>query len=413
MGKLALTGGEPIGAIRMDPWPPVDDDDRQALLSVLETREWCRLKENSAVAAFERDFAAYQQAKHGLAVSNGTVAIELALLAAGVQAGDEVIVPAVTFIATAGAVSMVNAVPVFVDVDPETIALDPAAVEAAISPRTAGILAVHYGGYPVDFDRLLPIAKKHNLWFIEDAAHAHGTEWRGRRVGALGLAGTFSFQMSKSLPGGEGGAVLTDDEAFYQRALLLHNIGRGMEARKYGHSIVASNYRTSEFHGALLRSQLRKLPAQVERKHAAGEWLAAELSKIGGVRPLKRDPRVTKRGYYFFVIRYDKQEFEGVPRDRFVEAMKAEGIEALPAYGMPIYANRAYQKEGRGNTGPVRLPSLNPGQDYDNLHLPVAERFCYEEQVVVLHHWLLADRPELQKVIDAVVKIKENAAELR
>jgi dTDP-4-amino-4,6-dideoxygalactose transaminase len=413
MAKLAINGGTPVGRLRMDPWPPIDDDDRQGLLRVLESREWCRLRENSAVGAFEGNFARYHDAKYCIGVANGTVAIELALLAAGVEAGDEVIVPAVTFIATAGAVAMVNAVTIFVDVDPETVQIDPAAVEAAITPRTKGIVAVHYGGYPVDFDRLLPIAKRHGLFLIEDCAHAQGTEWKGRKVSAIGNAGTFSFQMSKSLPSGEGGAVMTDDEAFYHRALLLHNIGRGMESRQYGHLVVASNYRLSEFQGALLDSQLRKLPAQVDRKHEHGEWLAAELLKVGGLRPLKRDPRITKRGYYFFVMRYDQNAFGGVPRDRFQAAIGAEGIDMFAGYGMPLYRNRAYQKEGRGNTGPVRVPSLNPGPDYDSMNLPVSERFCREEQLVMPHHCLLADRSELQKIVDAVVKIKENVEELR
>lgn len=413
MGKLAITGGTPVGGLKMEAWPPVDEQDREALLRVLEGREWCRVgKEESEVARFEESFSRYQDARYGIAVSNGTVAIELALLAAGVEAGDEVIVPAVTFIATAGAVSMANAVPVFVDVDPDTIGLDPAAVEAAITDRTRGIVAVHYGGYPVDFDRLLPLAEKHGLFLIEDAAHAHGSEWKGRKVGAIGNAGTFSFQMSKSLPAGEGGAVLTDDEEFYQRAMLLHNIGRSLESRLYGHVVVASNYRLSEFQAALLESQLRKLPDQVDRKHENGDWLAAELEKIGGMRPLKRDPRVTKRGYYFFVMRYDEEQFKGVSRDRFVEAVKAEGMDMFPGYGRPLYANRAYRKEGRGNTGPVRVPSLNPGPDYDNMHLPVAARFCYQEQVIMLHHWLLAERSELQKVVETVAKVKEHVEEL-
>jgi dTDP-4-amino-4,6-dideoxygalactose transaminase len=414
MGKLALTGGTPVGAPRMDPWPPIDDDDRQALLRVLESREWCRVgKANPEAARFEEDFARYHDARHGIAVSNGTVAIELALLAAGLEAGDEVIVPGVTFIATASAVSMVNAVPVFVDVVADTAQIDPEAVEAAISPRTKAIVGVHYGGYPVDFDRLLPVARKHGLVLIEDCAHAHGTEWKGRKVGAIGKAGTFSFQMSKSLPAGEGGAVLTDDDDLYERGVLLHNIGRSIKSRQYGHVVVASNYRLSEFQGALLNSQLRKLPEQVERKHENGEWLAAELERIGGLRPLKRDPRITKRGYYFFVMRYDKEQFRRVPRARFLEAMGAEGMTMLfEAYERPLYHNRAYQREGRGNTGPVRAPSLNPGPDYDNLRLPVAERFCYEEQVVITHNWLLADRRELQKIVDAAAKVKENAEEL-
>ena len=427
MGTLAIKGGTPVGAPKLDPWPPIDEADREALIRVLESREWCRLwSDESEVGKFERSFAGYQDARHGMAVANGTVAInpssvdrivftvaiEAALLAAGVAAGDEVIVPAVTFIATASAISMVNAVPVFVDVDTETISIDPEAAEAAITPRTKGIVAVHYGGYPVDFDRLLPIAEKHGLFLIEDCAHAHGTEWKGRKVGAIGTAGTFSFQMSKSLPGGEGGMVLTDDEGLYERAMLLHNIGRSMESRTYGHVVVASNFRLSEFQGAVLSGQLRKLPAQVDRRHENGEWLAAELARVGGLRPLKRDPRVTKRGYYFFVMRYDQSAFGGVPRGRFLEAMDAEGMDVFEGYEMPLYRNRAYQKEGRGNTGPVRVPSLNPGPDYDHMSLPVAERFCREEQVVMLHHWLLAERSELQKFVDAVAKVREHAEEL-
>jgi dTDP-4-amino-4,6-dideoxygalactose transaminase len=414
MAKLALKGGTPVGPPKLDSWPPIDDDDRQALLRVLDSREWCRIgKDHSEADQFEQAFCGYHDAQHAVAVSNGTVAIELALLAAGVQAGDEVILPAVTFIATADAVSMVNAVPVFADIDPDTIAIDPEAVEAAVNPRTRGIAAVHYGGYPADLDRLVPLAQKRGLFLVEDCAHAHGSEWKGRKVGAIGTAGTFSFQMSKSLPAGEGGIVLTDDEALYQRALLLNNIGRGMGSRQYGHTVIASNYRMSEFQAALLSSQLRKLPAQVDRKHDSGEWLAGELESIGGLRPLKRDPRVTKRGYYFFVMRYDEEQFGGAPRERFLEAMAAEGMGMLfEGYERPLYHNRAFQKEGRGTTGPVRVPSLNPGPDYDNLHLPVAERFCYEEQVVLMHEWLLAGRSELQKLVDAVAKIKHNLDEL-
>jgi dTDP-4-amino-4,6-dideoxygalactose transaminase len=300
-----------------------------------------------------------------------------------------------------------------VDVDPDTIAIDPAAVEAAITPRTRGIVAVHYGGYPADLDRLVPLARKHGLFLVEDCAHAHGSEWKGRKVGAIGTAGTFSFQMSKSLPAGEGGIVLTDDDELHQRALLLHNIGRGMESRQYGHTVIASNYRMSEFHAALLSSQLGKLPAQVDRKHENGEWLAAELEGIGGLRPLKRDPRITKRGYYFFVMRYDEEQFCGAPRARFLEAVSAEGTDMLfEGYERPLYHNRAFQEDGWGSTGPVRVPSLNAGPDYDSLRLPVAERFCYKEQLVLMHEWLLADRSELQKVVDAVAKVRENADQL-
>jgi len=413
MGKLAITGGDPVGGMQLAPWPPIDDRDREGLLRVLESRRWCRLYEDSEAAQFEQSFAEYHDAKHCIAVSNGTVAIELALLAAGISAGDEVIVPASTFIATASAASMVNAVPIFVDVLPDTVQIDPDAAEAAITPRTRAIVAVHYGGYPADLDRLTSIAKKHDLVLVEDCAHAQGSEWQGRKVGAIGRVGTFSFQMTKALPAGEGGCVVTDDSELYERSLLLHNIGRGYGEREYGHLVVASNYRLSEFQSALLSSQLAKLPEQVDRKHENGDWLAGGLTDLGGIHALPRDPRITKRGYYFFVMRYDSAAFKGVPRNRFVEAMHAEGMTMLfDAYGRPLHQNRAFQSDGRGNTGPVRVPSLNPGPDYDNLRVPVAEKFCSEEQVVLPHHWLLADRPELAKLVSAMEKVKHHAEEL-
>lgn len=414
MPQLAIRGGTPVGRPEIPTWPVLDEAEPRALLRVLESRNWCRLGQNSEAARLEQNFREYQDAAYGIAVANGTVAIELALLAAGVEAGDEIIVPAVTFIATASAVSMVNAVPVFADIDPETASIDPDSVEKAVTPRTKGIIAVHYGGYPADFDRLLPLAEQHGVFLMEDSAHAHGSEWRGRKVGTEGLAGTFSFQMSKSLPGGEGGMVLTNDEDLYQRALLLHNIGRDPSSHAYGHVAIASNLRLSEFQAAVLNCQLEKLPDQVERKYENGEWLAAELTRIGGLLPLKRDPRITKRGYYFFVMRYDKDQFGGASRDRFLEAMEAEGIGMLfDAYERPVYRNGAFLPEARSNTGPVRVPALNPGPDYGNLRLPVAERFCAEEQVVMLHESLLADRRELQKILDSVAKIKEHAEELR
>src|SRR5688572_26359210 len=219
MSNLAIFGGPAAAAtLKLPDWPTLTDEDRSAVIAALNSTEWCRLADNSRAEAFEKAYAEYHQARHAVAVSNGTVAIELALIAAGIRPGDEVLVPAVTFIASAGAIVRVGAIPIFVDSDPETLSISASAVEAAITPRTRGIVAVHYGGYPIDFDAILPIVEKHNLILVEDCAHAQGTAWRGRKVGALGHVGTFSFQESISLSGGEGGIVLTNDDHLAEQA---------------------------------------------------------------------------------------------------------------------------------------------------------------------------------------------------
>lgn len=303
MPKLAINGGPPEAAElreRIPRWPIISEDDKKALIEVLESGRWCRLYLGSKVEMFEKSFAEYHNAKYGIAVANGTVALELALKTIGVGYGDEVIVPAVTFIATASAVTEVGAVPIFADINPETATISPASIKEKITEKTRAVIAVHYGGYPANFDEILPIVKGNNLYLIEDCAHAHGTEWRGRKVGAIGDMGGFSFQESKSLTAGEGGIVLTNDDDLAERARLIHNIGRVLGRPGYEHYIISSNYRMTEFQGALLLSKMKSLPKEVEKKHSNGEYLADKLKKIGGVEPLKRDSRINKERILLF-----------------------------------------------------------------------------------------------------------------
>lgn len=411
MLKLALNGGAPCAKnLRIPKWPVWDEEDKKSICNSIDSGKWCRGYSGSKVEHFEQAFAKYHQAKYAVATANGTVSLQLALRAGGIIAGDEVIVPAITFIASAGAITEIGAIPIFVDSDPETLSVSPKAVESAITPRTRAIIAVHYGGYPIDFDAIIPIAKKHNLLLIEDAAHAHGSEWRGRRVGALGDFGSFSFQESKSLTAGEGGIVLTDNEELADKARLVHNIGRVLGKAEYQHFLLASNYRMPEFQGALLSSQMKRLPEQVEHKHKNGEFLAEELTKIGGVKPLKRDHRITKRGYYFFVIKYDESQFAGIPKNKFIEALKAEGVPCYSGYAMPLYKQIAFKKESVRQVLSEKLGSI---PEYEKLYLPVAENFCAKEQITILHSVLLTDRPGIQMIIDSIVKIKENIDELR
>lgn len=412
MSVLAINGGpRAMEGVAFPEWPMSGPEERQAVLEVLETRRWGRLHPESKVQAFEKAFAEYHDAQHGIAVTNGTAALELAILACSIRPGDEVLVPAVTFIASASAVvTSAGAVPVFVDIDPETACISPEGIEAAITDRTTGIVAVHYGGYPVDLDRILPIAEQHNLVLIEDCAHAQGTEWKGRKVGAIGTAGAFSFQESKAFTAGEGGIVLTNDPEIAERASLLHNIGRVLGKPGYEHYLLASNYRLSELQGAVLLTQLRRFrDGQVRVKHEFAARLAAGLREIGGIEPQKQDPRITQRGFYFFVARYDRAQFGGAHRDRFLAALRAEGVPCGAGYAMPLYRQPAFQRE---RIEPLLAESSRPWPDYERLYLPASEHFCAEEQITIPHGVLLTGEAGLDAILQAVAKIKAHADEL-
>jgi len=411
--KLALNGGERLAAnltSLVPPWPVADEEAKKSVLGVLEGYDWCRIYDYSRVQKFELAFADYQDASHAIAVANGTVALELALLASGVKAGDEVLVPALTFIASASAIACVGAIPIFVDSDHETLAISARDAEARITKKTKAIIGVHYGGYPIDFDAIKPLARKNGLVLVEDCAHAHGTEWKGRKVGAIGDVGGFSFQASKSLAAGEGGVVLTDSDQIAEKALLIHNIGRALGKPGYLHYILSSNYRMTEMQGALLLSLMRHLPWQTEYKREVGAYLAEKLRGIGGVDPLKHDERITKRGYYFFIIKYNAEQFGGIDRDTFIRALNAEGVPCGAGYGVPLYRNAAFMPENLAQVGTLAGQIL---PDYAKMHLPIVERFCAEQQITIPHTLLLAGRQGADIIVDAITKIKGNYEELR
>lgn len=411
MATLAVKGGKSVipGGMKAS-WPVFDEADKQALIRVLESGKWGRLSyekpEDSEVGKFEGEFSRFIGVRHGVAVTNGTAALEIALRAGGVESGDEVIVPAVTFIATATAVLAVNAIPIFVDMVPDTYQLDPDAVEKAVTEKTRAIVPVHYAGYPVDMDRIIEVAGRHGLLVVEDCAHAHGSEWRGRRVGSIGDLGCFSLQSSKTLNCGEGGIIVTDSDDLAAKCFSYHHIGRVPGRPFYEHHLAAGNYRMTEFQGALLRTQLARLGEQTETRYRAGEHLAKRLGEIDGVSALRRDPRVTNRGYYFFVVRYEKDGFGGVHRDVFMDALRAEGVPCGAGYGVPLYRNPVFTEKrfGRGH------PAL--ALDYSAVRCPVADRVLAEEQITLNTHLLLNGIGAMDQIADAVQKIKDNAGEL-
>lgn len=415
--KLAINGGKPVApdGLKIN-WPIYDKKEEEALIKVLRSGKWWRGaykdQKDSYVGKFEKTFAEYCGSKYAVAVTNGTAALELALKAGGIEAGDEVIVPAATFIATATAVIMVNAIPIFVDILPDTYQIDPEKIEKAITEKTKAIIPVHYGGYPANMDRIMEIAKKYNLLVIEDAAEAHGSEWRGKKVGSIGDMGTFSFQMGKPLTCGEGGIVLTDNKELASKCYAYHHIGRFPGTPTYEHSLCGWNYRMTEFQGALLLTQFTRLPEQTEKRAKNGEYLAQLLSKIEGVSALKRDPRITKRGYYFYFIRYNEEKFGGLSRDKFIKALTAEGIPCSTAHNQPLYKNSVFQEMNFGRTGcPISCPFYGKKIDYSKMKCPVVEKI-FTSEVVALGKDFLLEKENIKLVVEAIKKIKENLAEL-
>jgi dTDP-4-amino-4,6-dideoxygalactose transaminase len=355
------------------------------------------------VEAFQSEFAAHQDAAHGLALTNGTHTLEAALVACGIEAGDEVVVPALTFVATATAVLAVNAVPVIVDIDPETLCIDPAAVEAAMGPRTAAVIAVHLAGTSCDLDTLTALCEDRKVHLIEDSAHAHGTRWRGRGVGSYGSFGSFSFQTSKLMTAGEGGALITNSEELLARAWSYANCGRRIDGRWYEHHTFGTNFRMTELQAAVLRAQLRRLPEQQRVREAAGEALDRALAEIGGVTPQRDDERVTSRARFSYPVRYDPAEFSGLSLEGFEAALAYEGV--LIGYTLPSLTELDLFR--RRDMDPRRNGD-GSGTGFRVTELPVAEH-TVATTLWIDQRVLLAGAEEALDVARAIERIKRQA----
>jgi dTDP-4-amino-4,6-dideoxygalactose transaminase len=414
MAKLAIKGGKRLlhHGIRSR-WPIVDKEEERAGARVAKSGGWWRYS-GAETDKFEADYAKFHGAKYGLTVSNGTVAIETSLKAMGLEPGDEVIVPSVTFIATASGVNMARGVPIFADIVPDTYQIDPKSVEANITKRTRGIAVVHYGGYPANMDAIKRIARKHGLFVFEDCAHAQGSQWKGKGVGAVGDMGSFSFQQSKAVTCGEGGIVLTDNKKYWEYAYAYHTIGRTLGSAMYDHILVGPNYRLTEMQSAILNTQLKKYKKQIKLKMRNAAYLSRELRKIG-LEPLKEDKRITRRGYYYYIFRYNKKLFKNVHRDVFRDACAAEGVMIGKGYGRPVYAYPVYQKNQFDIFGtPVKGKRNTKSRvvDYSKVKLPVAEYVSYEEHCCLGHTHLLY-RDSLDKILAVIHKVVKNIDELK
>jgi dTDP-4-amino-4,6-dideoxygalactose transaminase len=395
--RLAIDGGTPVRSAPFPSWPQHDEREVEALREVVESGNWGGFPSpNVHAARFAEAFASHQDARFGVCTASGTTALEVALKASGVRAGDEVIMPALTFVATAAAALYMGAVPVFVDVDPRTWTIDPELAERAVTERTRAILAVHLGSRIADMDRITEVARRNGLRVIEDCAHAHGSRWRDKGAGALGDFGCFSFQQSKLMTAGEGGIVLTSDEELATLAHAYVDCGRlrpGDQPPK-SQGVFGWNYRMTEFQAAVLEAQLERLPEQTARRVERMAQLDALLAGIDGVSPLEVDARQTVKQGYGYYMRYDAQACGGVPRDRFVMALRAEGILAHGAFYEPVYRDALFAWR-----------DTNVAADYSDVSCPVAERAAYEESVWLPHQLFLGEASDVEDIASAVTKV--------
>jgi dTDP-4-amino-4,6-dideoxygalactose transaminase len=409
--KPALLGGKPVRTKGVPPWPKFDSREEKALLDVLRSGNWFR-GSGKTVDAFEAAYARLTGATHCLATANGTSALITTLGALGVGPGDEVIVPPYTFVATVNAVLMFGALPVFVDSDRETFQMDARKLEGAISDHTVAVLPVHLGGAAADLDTILAVASRRKLPVVEDACQAHLGEWKSRKVGTWGQAGCFSFQASKNLNSGEGGAVLTNDEDFAEKCYTFHNNGRGrrLRGRDFTYTATGANLRLTEFQAALLMAQMTRIEEQSRTREQNAQYLTSLLREIKGIAPARTYEGCTRNAYHLYMFRYDTAAFAGLPRAQFLKALRAEGIPGSAGYSPlnkePFIVSTL---QSRGLARVYTKERMARWQERNRC--PENDRLC-EEAVWLSQHWLLGTRGDMEQVAEAVRKLQAHAADL-
>ena len=405
----ALLGGTPVRRTPFPSWPVADSREEDALVRVIRSGRWNR---GDNVSAFESAYASLTGAKHCLATANGTSALITSLGALGIGPGDEVIVPPYTFIATINAVLLMRALPVFVDTDRETFQIDARKVEQAINGSTKLILPVHLGGSAADLDTILEVGRRRGVTVVEDACQAHLAEWRGRKVGTYGRTGCFSFQASKNLNSGEGGAILTDDEALIETCYRFHNNSRGRRntGDDFSYRNIGANLRLTEFQAALLTAQMTRLEAQARTRDANAAHLTELLRQIPGIAPARMYDGCTRNAYHLYMFRYDASRFAGLPRAAFIKALAAEGIPALSGYS-PLNKEPFLEDTltGSGFQGIYSKARIDRWREQNRC--PENDRLC-TEAIWIVQTMLLGPRQDMEDIAEAIRKVQATAPQL-
>ena len=410
--KPALLGGKPVRSRPPRDWPIFDEREDKALLETLHSGKWFR-GSGKKVTGFEEAYAKATGARNCIATNSGTSALFASLAAVGVSAGDEVIVAPYTFIATVNVILLHHALPVFVDSDPETMQIDAGKIEAAITDRTTAILPVHLGGSAADLDTILAVGKKHKLPVIEDACQSHLGQWRGRALGTWGDTGCFSFQASKNLNCGDGGAILTNNDEWADKAYAFHNNCRSRQTSSNDFVYKSSrggNLRMTEFQAAILLAQMTRLEDQMKTREQNADYLRGLLKEIPGVLPARMYDGCTRNAYHLFMYRYQKEHFAGLPRKRFLEALKAEGVDCNAGYGR--LNKEPFIKSSLASRSWQRLfPAETLAKWEERTECPANDKLS-EEAAWFGQSTLLGPRSDMDQTAEAIRKIQKHAAEL-
>ena len=381
------------------------------LTGVLRSGKWGR-GNGTRVAKFEEQVAQLMGAKHALATSSGTAALLTVLSALDIGPGDEVVLSPYTFVACVNVILARNALPVFADTDSETFQIDPKSIERVLTSRTAAIMPVHLGGATFDVDAIQAIARKRNLPVVEDSCQSHLAEWRGKRTGSFGTAGCFSFQASKNLNGGEGGAILSSSDELIEKCYTFHNNGRGRVHKGYDFSyrIQGLNLRMTEFQGGLLTAQMMRVQAQSEKRETNAKYLSSLLRESRGLTPAKMYDGCTRNAYHLYMMRYDPAQFSGLSRAKFLKALGAEGVPASGGY-TPLNKEPFLKAtlESRGFQAVYSKQRLSQWEEANNC--PGNDRLC-SEAVWFTQNMLLGPRSDMDQIAQAVQKIRRYAGDL-
>lgn len=395
MDKLAIDGGPPVRTAPFPTWPICGDEEERLLLEVLHSQAWGGTGAATKLPQLEEAFARLHDAKHAVTLVNGTLGLTVALKAAGVRPGDEVIMPPYTFIATATSALLFGAIPVFVDVEEESLMLDAGKVEAAITPRTKAIVAVHLAGAPADLPRLKQIADKHKLALIEDAAQGVGAALDGVPVGAVGSLGSFSFQSGKNITSGEGGILLTNDEELADRAWSLANVGRVRQGAWYQHEHIGWNLRMTEFQAAVLLGQLSRFEEQFQLRERNARLLHERLAEVDGIRVLQEDRRITRHARHMYLFRLEPELAERAGKLEWMRRVQQEGIPVQAGY-VSLNRNKAILNETEA--------LLGSAQEYS---CPVSERASDKELCWLGQSVLLGSERDMEDIVAAFRKVTQ------
>lgn len=411
-GKLAVLGGEPIRKNKSWPsWPHIDD---QVLDSVMKTARngiWCRIQSPSGtVPTFEKEFAQLMGTRFCVATGSGTQALHTCVEALGISGGDEVITSPYTDPGTIAAILSSRALPVLADLDPESYQLDPADVERRINENTKAIMPVHMMGQPCHMEKIMAIAKKHNLFVIEDACQAHLAEYQGRKLGTIGQVGCFSFQTSKTIACGEGGAIIGDDEALMDKCYTVHNHGTSRRGRT---ELIGPKYRMNEFEAAVLLGQWAGIRERFLRRNENAAYLTAKLQGCPGVVPQKLYPGTRSGSFYLYTMSYRKEEFNQVDRARFLKALQAEGVELSPYIARGLHREPWIENITKDRVYRKMFSERRLAQYREEMSYPNCDRICQEMAMLWASGPLLGNRQDMDDIADAIWKVFENRDELR